>query len=496
MKTILRFLTPLVCSFAYYTSGATNYTFTGSGDWTVTSNWAGGIMPPAPLSAGNTVIIIGNAIVNTTCINCSANTLLTNSGTIIVAAGGTLTLSDLSELTHIGSIIVNGTMVNKTVFEIFEGSAITVNGTFINQKEINNQGTISINNGGRMENQLSASIISAVTPSVEGTVVVNAGGTVINKNSAVLRPGKLINNGTIENSSVLSGNTAVTGSLVNAGILSPGNSAGLFTISGNYTASSTAMHNFEVGGMTATDHDKLQVNGAVKLDGILNVSLINGFIPNADHDLTIITGNITGTFSSVYKPSKYILVYNSNSVALRFNVTLPMLYIKLDVKKEGGTAKLSWEIHNEASVARYEIERSIDGRNFEKIGSLNAVMAGKYTFTDNGPKDKNFYRIKVIDLVGTHRYSTVVSLQQGQTAIALNVFPSPAQKDVTVQHASATPNSRLLLTSPDGRILKTVTPQPGAQQTLIDLSTAHAGLYVMQFQNGNAKTEVMMFSKQ
>ena len=85
---------------------ATDYIFTGNGDWTVPSNWVGGVTPPSPLTAGNTIIIRGNAIINTTCTNCSANTLLTNSGTIIVAAEGTLTLQDLTQLDHIGSIIV------------------------------------------------------------------------------------------------------------------------------------------------------------------------------------------------------------------------------------------------------------------------------------------------------------------------------------------------------------------------------------------------------
>src|SRR5215204_2601724 len=125
MKTTVRFLTAFVCAFICYASSATDYIFTGNGDWTVASNWIGGLVPSAPISLGNTIIVRGNASVNTACTNCSANTLLTNSGTIIIAAGGTLTLQNLTQFSHIGSIIVNGTMVNKTVFEIFEGSAIT-----------------------------------------------------------------------------------------------------------------------------------------------------------------------------------------------------------------------------------------------------------------------------------------------------------------------------------------------------------------------------------
>jgi hypothetical protein len=33
------------------------YTFTGSGNWDIPSNWAGGLVPPAILASGDTIII-------------------------------------------------------------------------------------------------------------------------------------------------------------------------------------------------------------------------------------------------------------------------------------------------------------------------------------------------------------------------------------------------------------------------------------------------------
>ena len=494
MKDILRLLTVLFCTCFSRTSNATDYVFSGVGDWTSASNWTGGLMPPGPLTSGNTIIVTGTASIGAVCSNCSANTLLNNSGTIIVAPGGSVTLQDLTELMNIGSIVVNGTLINKTTLEIFEGSTITVSGLFINQKSIVNQGTITVNAGGKIENLQTASFLGINTPSAAGTLVVNNGGTVVNKNTAVLNPGKLVNNGTIDNQSIMSGEVVVTGNLTNSGILSPGNSIGTFSVSGNYTASSSSMHNFELGGPAS--HDKLNVNGTVNLSGILNVTLVNGFFPIGDHDLTIVTGNINGAFNAVFKPSKYMVVYNPNSVVLRYNNAQPMFYIKLDVKKEGATAKLSWEIHNEPAVVHYEVEKSLDGRTFDKIGTVNATMAGVYYFTDSHPREKNFYRIKVVDIGGIYRYSSVISLQQGKTSIALNVFPSPAQKDITIQHASANVDSKIVVSSMDGRIVKVSYPQRGTQQTTIDLFSIGGGSYILQFQNGSGQTESTMFTKQ
>lgn len=493
MKATLRLLTASLCTF-FSTAQATDYVFIGNGDWTSSNNWENGLMPAGPITGGNTIIIKGNASVGIACTNCSANTLLNNAGTIIIAPGGTLTLQNLTQLTHIGSLIVNGTLINHTSFEVFAGSTVTVSGVFINQKSIANQGTITVNSGGKIENRLSSSLTGIASPAAIGTLVINSGGTVVNKNTAVLNPGKLINNGTIDNQATLTGEVSLTGDLINNGTLSPGNSPGTFAVTGNYTASSSSMHNFEVGGKN--NYDKLSVGGTVNLSGILNVTLINGFVPNSDHELTIVTGNIKGTFTSVYKPAKYVVIYNAHSVVLRYNASLPMLYIRLDVKKEGSGAKLFWEVHNEPSITKYEIERSVDGKNFQKISTVTATMTGNYHFTDQHPKDKNFYRIKAIDVGGTYRFSSVVSMQHGKAGIALTAYPSPAQSTITVQHASAGSAGKIIITSIDGRIIKTVQPQKGSQQTSVDVHSVNKGAYVVQFQNGTDHTEAFMFAKQ
>jgi hypothetical protein len=494
MKANLRLLTLFFCILFSYSVNATDYLFTGNGQWTAAANWAGGIVPPNTIPAGSSVIVEGDLSISVSCTNCSQK--IDNLGTLVIASGGTLTIENLVQFIQKGSLIVHGNLINRGSLEISAGSNLLVNGTLLNQKQINNLGIITVNNGGNIENQLTAILSCNAAASNIGSLIIKNGGFLINKNTAVLLPGQLTNNGTIENKSLITGNASISGNLENAASISPGNSAGTYTVAGNYTASANSTHNFEIGGIGSSAYDKLNVSGTVKLDGVLNVSLINGFIPNTDHDLPIITGNITGTFSSVFKPAKYIVVYNSNSVVLRYNVSLPMLYIKLDAKKEGSAVRLSWEIHNEASAIRYEVERSADGKSYQKIGTVNAVMVGKYSFTDSQPKDKNYYRIKVIDVGGIYRYSSVITLQQGKTAIALNAYPSPAQKEIMMQHASAIAGSQLMVTSMDGRILKLVTPQTGAQQTSIDLSSVKAGTYVMQFQNGSGRVETMLFAKQ
>ena len=71
------------------------YTFTGSGSWTVASNWSNGIIPPATLPAGSSIIIDPPV----TGI-CYLNTIQH------ISAGASLTVKAGKQLVVIGSLIL------------------------------------------------------------------------------------------------------------------------------------------------------------------------------------------------------------------------------------------------------------------------------------------------------------------------------------------------------------------------------------------------------
>jgi hypothetical protein len=91
---------------------------------------------------------------------------------------------------------------------------------------------------------------------------------------------------------VLAGSGTVEGSVTNSGTVSPGGdgSAGILTITGDYTQTATGVLNIDIGGLAAgTGYDQLQVSGEVALDGTLNVHLINGFSPQPGDSFRILT---------------------------------------------------------------------------------------------------------------------------------------------------------------------------------------------------------------
>jgi hypothetical protein len=78
-------------------------------------------------------------------------------------------------------------------------------------------------------------------------------------------------------------------------------------------------------------------------------------------------------------------------------------------------ALLRWTTASEVNSARFEVERSLDGKSFTKVGQLaakgNSTTASDYSFTDKGVANlasgQVYYRLHQVDLDGTAAYSPV-----------------------------------------------------------------------------------------
>src|SRR5690606_4758494 len=89
-------------------------------------------------------------------------------------------------------------------------------------------------------------------------------------------------------------------------------------------------------------------------------------------------------------------------------VTLPVHFIDFRGKLQANeSVRLDWEVENDQQHSHFEVERSSDGQNFEKIG--NGALSKPYYFIDQTPLlGNNYYRIKQYDIDGKYTYSSVV----------------------------------------------------------------------------------------
>jgi hypothetical protein len=171
-------------------------------------------------------------------------------------------------------------------------------------------------------------------------------------------------------------------------------------------------------------------------------------------------------------------------------ITLPVKFSGFSAFKDNNNGILNWSVENQtATSSHFEVERSLDGRNFSKIGRkdvvLNAGGLGLYDFTDAGVFDNHngnvYYRIKQIDRNGEFVYSPVRTLKPDGKGFGLSMFPNPVEKETTLSFTMdvAKPVTIVLTDATGKRITEyPVQAQKGLNTKKINVSALTAGAYM------------------
>lgn len=119
--------------------------------------------------------------------------------------------------------------------------------------------------------------------------------------------------------------------------------------------------------------------------------------------------------------------YSSCSIVLAVN------YLYFFGETNGISNILKWEILSGRNNLRFEIERSNNGSNWQRIGILNSPNTNTFSFTDAMPNvGNNYYRLKQVDDNNNYEYSTILNLKKSQTPDNVIIYPNPATNTTTV----------------------------------------------------------------
>jgi T5SS/PEP-CTERM-associated repeat protein len=161
-------------------------------------------------------------------------------------------------------------------------------------------GMLSIQNGGRVT-------VGYATWIDEGIVYLEDG--TITSNLLNIFRGELRGSGTAE------------GNVTNSGVVAPGTSVGTLNIHGTYSQ----LGDLQIELASPTSFDTLAIDGAATLDGTLEASLLDGFVPilGDAFDVLTATEGIAGTFSNYVLPAlpeDLVWIVNYNGTAVRLEV--------------------------------------------------------------------------------------------------------------------------------------------------------------------------------
>jgi choice-of-anchor A domain-containing protein len=185
---------------------------------------------------------------------------------------------------------------------------------------------------------------------------------------------------------------------------------------------------------------------------------------------------------------------------------LPVTLISFTGNLYNNITNLQWKVTNEVNLDRYEVERSIDGVNYSKIGTTTAkgsIAATNYTLPDNISSltaSIVYYRLKMIDKAGTHKYSNVITFKLNGKKTQVDVNPNPAVNFFSVKiNAIKDGMASIRLVDIAGKVLaiQNVSIQKGSNTIMYNnISQYAAGTYLVQVQmSGEVFSEKLIITK-
>jgi large repetitive protein len=140
---------------------------------------------------------------------------------------------------------------------------------------------------------------------------------------------------------------------------------------------------------------------------------------------------------------------------------LPVTLISFNAEERNGLAYLRWTAENEINFSSYIVERSTNGSDFITVGSVAPINNGgrnNYQFTDNLQQLSAtvvYYRLKMVDLDGKFKYSSVLRVSPGKTLVrSLTITPNPVTENMQLRiNSDITSNVRIQITSIVGQVL-------------------------------------------
>ncbi|HEY4285884.1 MAG TPA: FG-GAP-like repeat-containing protein [Puia sp.] len=153
--------------------------------------------------------------------------------------------------------------------------------------------------------------------------------------------------------------------------------------------------------------------------------------------------------------------------------------------------RLNWQVRNDGAISYYAVERSIDGSQFNVIGTVpvsNKTGTGhNYTFSDLSPRNGvNYYRLKMQDTTTHFVYSSSIALQLSGGAVPLlSIYPNPVKYGFFLVDLPAAANASIFrLSDFSGRIVKTMSVPAGVPQVRINVPGLPRGTYQLYWTDG------------
>lgn len=179
-------------------------------------------------------------------------------------------------------------------------------------------------------------------------------------------------------------------------------------------------------------------------------------------------------------------------------VAVQTLPIKLNKFTGNGinlsTNALQWHVSEEINFLHYEIEKSMDGLIFQKIGTQIPIISNilkQYNFIDNNValnSIKNYYRLKIVDKNNTYTYSPVISISTLQKQVKPIIYPNIINSLQNLNIYGGKNDLKLIsLLNSNGGLLQTIKPYSNNYMLQLSSNIKAGNYFIKLVYNNNEK---------
>jgi hypothetical protein len=186
------------------------------------------------------------------------------------------------------------------------------------------------------------------------------------------------------------------------------------------------------------------------------------------------------------------------------NNTLPVTFLYTRANRVAEGAKLIWATGMELNASHFEVERSIDGKNWEKLSTLsasgnsNSKLTYEYLDITASSTQTAYYRLRQVDFDGKFMYSPTATLlaSGSETALKVEFYPNPAKDNLHIIVDGIVGEATLQIVNTLGQVvLEESLNASGTLTQTLDVSKLLKGTYMLKLQSDGSQT-IKRFIKQ
>jgi trimeric autotransporter adhesin len=170
--------------------------------------------------------------------------------------------------------------------------------------------------------------------------------------------------------------------------------------------------------------------------------------------------------------------------------TLPVDFITISAAEKNNAANIQWTVTNQGNISSYIVERSIDSRNFDAVGTVAAVNGNgdiKYSFTDyNAARFSSvvYYRVRAVEQSGQFKFTNIVNVAFGAVIKEMiTLYPNPANDKTSLSVASnKDETAQVRVIDNTGRVVnqRFINIVKGKNNFELSISNLSTGLYYIE----------------